>query len=103
MFRILHQHASPSDDAPGITVLDSGILTGHPLLSSAIGDAQSFLPGEDAVDENGHGTHVAGLALYGDFESSLRAGSSSPNLGFFSAVSFDRTMKTQQASSKIRS
>jgi hypothetical protein len=82
--------ASPSDDAPGITVLDSGILTGHPLLSSAIGDAQSFLPGEDAVDENGHGTHVAGLALYGDFESSLRGGQFIPQLRLFSGRILDR-------------
>ena len=29
----------PSDNAPGIVVLDSGITTGHPLLKSAIGDA----------------------------------------------------------------
>ena len=38
-------------------MLDSGVLTGHPLLSPAIGDAQSFLSGEDAADEHGHGTH----------------------------------------------
>lgn len=82
--------ASPSDDAPGVTVLDSGILTGHPLLSSAIGDAQSFLPGEDAVDENGHGTHVAGLALYGDFEVSLRGGLFVPQLRLFSGRILDR-------------
>ena len=82
--------ASPPDDAPGVTVLDSGILTGHPLLSSSIGDAQSFLPGEDAVDENGHGTHVAGLALYGDFEASLKSGQFIPQLRLFSGRILDR-------------
>jgi len=56
----------PSDNAPGVVVLDSGLATGHPLLAPAVGDAQSFLPGKDASDENGHGTHVAGIALYGD-------------------------------------
>jgi hypothetical protein len=81
---------SPPDDAPGVTVLDSGILTGHPLLSSAVGDAQSFLPGEDAVDENGHGTHVAGLALYGDFEESLRSGQFVPQFRLFSGRILDR-------------
>ncbi len=80
----------PPDNAPGITVLDSGVLTGHPLLSPAIGDAQSFLPGEDADDEHGHGTHVAGLALYGDFENSLRSGQFVPMLRLFSGRILDR-------------
>ncbi|VFN05352.1 MAG: hypothetical protein BECKG1743E_GA0114224_108532 [Candidatus Kentron sp. G] len=65
--------ADPGERAPGVVVLDSGLVTGHPLLSAAVGDAQSFLPGEEAVDENGHGTHVAGLALHGDFEASTAA------------------------------
>lgn len=82
--------ASPPNDAPGVTVLDSGILTGHPLLSSAIGDAQSFLPGEDAVDENGHGTQVSGLALYGDFEENLRNGHFAPQLRLFSGRILDK-------------
>ncbi len=84
------QVSSPSENAPSVTVLDSGILTGHPLLSPAIGDAQSFLPGEDSFDEHGHGTHVAGLALYGDFEKSLRHGQFVPMLRLFSGRILDR-------------
>jgi len=80
----------PPENAPGITVLDSGILTGHPLLSPAIGDAQSYLPDEDATDEHGHGTHVAGLALYGDFEQSLRRKQFIPMLRLFSGRILDR-------------
>lgn len=80
----------PGEEAPGIVVLDSGLATGHPLLGSAIGDAQSFLPGEGAHDENGHGTHVAGLALYGDFERHLRAGAFVPTLRLFSGRVFDK-------------
>lgn len=56
---------SPEDDAPGILVVDSGIMSGQPLLKSAIGEAQSFIEGKTTVDENGHGTAVAGIALYG--------------------------------------
>ena len=56
----------PPENAPGITVLDSGLTTGHPLIAPAVGDAQSFLPGKDASDEHGHGTHVAGISLYDD-------------------------------------
>lgn len=80
----------PGEEAPGIVVLDSGLATGHPLLGSAIGDAQSFLPGEGAHDENGHGTHVAGLALYGDFERHLRAGAFVPTLRLFSGRVLDK-------------
>jgi len=80
----------PGEEAPGIVVLDSGLTAGHPLLGSAIGDAQSFLPGEGAHDENGHGTHVAGLALYGDFERHLRAGAFVPTLRLFSGRVLDK-------------
>ncbi|MDA8284993.1 MAG: hypothetical protein M0Z42_17240, partial [Actinomycetota bacterium] len=61
----------PPLDAPGIAVLDSGVATGHPLLAPAIGDAQSFIPGVGTADEVGHGTMVAGLALYGDVQNSI--------------------------------
>lgn len=70
--------------APGIAVLDSGLNTNHPLLGPAVGDAQSFLPGLGPEDENGHGTMVAGLALYGDVEQQLRSGRFIPELRLFS-------------------
>lgn len=77
-------------EAPGVVVLDSGLATGHPLLEAAVGKAQSFLPGEGAHDENGHGTHVSGLALYGDFERHLRAGAFVPTLRLFSGRILDK-------------
>lgn len=80
----------PGEEAPGVVVLDSGLASGHPLLGAAVGDAQSFLPGEGAHDENGHGTHVAGLALYGDFERHLRAGAFVPTLRLFSGRILDK-------------
>lgn len=52
-----------------MAVLDTGIESGHPLLRSAVGDAQVFCsspPGLPAEDDHGHGTQVAGIALYGD-------------------------------------
>lgn len=81
---------APEENAPGVVVLDSGLATGHPLLAKAVGDAQSFLPGEDASDGHGHGTQVAGLALYGDFESCLRSGQFVPSLRLFSGRILDR-------------
>ena len=32
----------PAKNAPGVVILDSGLTTGHPLLSPAIGEAESF-------------------------------------------------------------
>lgn len=80
----------PDGNAPGIVVLDSGLATAHPLLGNAVGDAQSFIPGENVQDEHGHGTHVAGLALYGDFEQNLIAKEFVPTLRLFSGRILDR-------------
>jgi len=80
----------PGSQAPGIVVLDSGLTTGHFLLNAAVGEAKSFLPGEGANDENGHGTHVSGLALYGDFEQCLRTRCFVPMLRLFSGRILDK-------------
>lgn len=81
---------APSELAPSVVVLDSGLASGHPLLKAAVGETKSFLPGEGPHDENGHGTHVAGLALYGDFEKHLRAGQFIPSLRLFSGRILDK-------------
>ena len=60
---------APPDNAPTLAVLDSGIAAAHPLIGPAVGDAQSFTDNEDPSDERGHGTSVAGHALYGDVAS----------------------------------
>jgi len=62
-----------SDEASLICILDSGINTNHILLQGAIGDAQSFIDDEDESDQVGHGTAVAGVALFGDIEERIDA------------------------------
>lgn len=84
------------DDKPAVVVLDSGVATGHPLLGKAIGDAQSFLTGDrGAADEHGHGTMVAGIALYGDVEACLREGRFIPQLRLFSGRITDENSQGQ--------
>ena len=60
--------ASPEPDSARVCILDSGINTNHPLLKTAIAESYSFIEGRDENDESGHGTAVAGIALYGDLE-----------------------------------
>ncbi|WP_431945256.1 S8 family serine peptidase [Actinacidiphila sp. bgisy167] len=42
-----------------VAVLDTGIDAAHPDFAGRIAEAQSFVPGLDVTDRNGHGTHVA--------------------------------------------
>ncbi|MFB4285772.1 S8 family serine peptidase [Nonomuraea sp. MTCD27] len=42
-----------------VAVLDTGVDAAHPDLAGQVAAAQSFVPGEDATDRVGHGTHVA--------------------------------------------
>ncbi|WP_433011897.1 S8 family peptidase [Kribbella sp. CA-294648] len=44
-----------------VAVLDTGIDPTHPDVAGRIGAAENFTPTEDAVDHNGHGTHVASI------------------------------------------
>jgi subtilisin family serine protease len=57
-----------------VGVIDDGVAVGHPLLAGLIGSERAFPP-EHAWEQIGsHGTLVAGLAAYGDFEVPLRDG-----------------------------
>ncbi|NBA13454.1 S8 family serine peptidase, partial [Aeromonas caviae] len=59
---------SPAVGAARVCILDSGINTNHPLLRPAIAESASFVDEEGESDQAGHGTAVAGVALYGDVE-----------------------------------
>ena len=84
------QSPQPPENSPGLTILDSGVASGHPLLAPAFGDGQSFLPGvEEAGDESGHGTHIAGIALYGDIERCMQAREFIPTIRVFSGKILD--------------
>jgi hypothetical protein len=70
--------SAPPAEAPAVAILDTGIATAHPLLSAAIRRAVSVLPADASPEdghEHGHGTGMAGVALYGgDLGDALDAG-----------------------------
>jgi hypothetical protein len=58
----------PPADAPAVSHLDSGVNSGHPLIALALPDDSLFTcnPEWGINDQKGHGTEMAGVALYGD-------------------------------------
>lgn len=77
----------PPEGSPGILVMDSGIRR-HPLLEDSIADSIVLVKRGgrtvDDIDDSGHGTQVAGIALYGDL-SSYAGKSFDPRLWLYSA------------------
>lgn len=59
-------------DGPLIGVLDDAIATGHPLLRGVVSATHAFPAGRIWQQPGEHGTMVAGLAAYGDFERPLK-------------------------------
>lgn len=64
---LAHDHAAdaqaelpPSLTPVRVAVLDSGIDGGHPAFAGLVVDAKSFIGGNPLVDNNGHGTFIAG-------------------------------------------
>lgn len=62
---------APSENAPKVCIIDSGIQEEHPLIKNAIdyNNSKSWIPSEinltaDRVSNGGHGTRVAGAILY---------------------------------------
>ncbi len=63
-------------EAPTVCILDTGVSQQHPLLKPALfGRAFSVVPQRTPADRHGHGTEMAGLALYGDLARPLRSNS----------------------------
>ncbi|MGA9978195.1 MAG: S8 family peptidase [Candidatus Sulfotelmatobacter sp.] len=65
-----------SADAPAVCILDSGVTHTHPLLAASLrpADAHTYDPTwgtGDSAAWQGHGTAMAGVALYGDLQRRL--------------------------------
>lgn len=82
---------SPPEDNCGILVIDSGVQRGHPLIAPVLGEAEVFPDANRQFikggpdDVNGHGTNVAGIAIYGDVENCIKQRSFDPTVWLFSA------------------
>ena len=68
----VHRGSSPSY----VCVLDTGVNAGHPLLEAFVAppDLHAVDPAWGSHDHDGHGTEMAGLALFGDLAPVLRSG-----------------------------
>ena len=58
-------------EAGAVCVLDTGLMSGHPLLRASVDRTLSALDGVRPSDEHGHGTSMAGLALFADLNRDL--------------------------------
>jgi hypothetical protein len=60
-------------DVPHVCILDTGVNRGNSLLANAIDtiDLHTIEPAWGSHDTDGHGTQMAGLAIYGDLTESL--------------------------------
>ena len=62
-----------SETAPAVCILDTGINRGHPLLEASLSndDVHCWNDEWGSDDHDGHGTELAGLALFGSLQNPL--------------------------------
>ena len=89
---------SPTHQAARVCVLDSGVNTNHPLLAPAIAESADFIGDTDGMDLNGHGTAVAGVALYGDLEACNSTNYWHPELWIFNGRILDENAEFDSSS-----
>jgi hypothetical protein len=77
---------APPEDGPRVCSLDSGVVSNHPLLAANVGHEEAVLTAtNDPADTNGHGTHIGGLAVFGDIRACYADGDFSSPVRLFSA------------------
>lgn len=61
------------DGSPYVCILDTGVNIGHPLIKSSLHPDDLHTNFDDPADDHGHGTAMAGVALFGDLSDALDA------------------------------
>lgn len=74
-----------------VAVLDTGVDLAHPALARALAGSTSLVPGEDAQDVQGHGTHCAGTVC-GDPSYAV-----APGAALYAAKVLDRDGRGREA------
>jgi len=66
-------NSNTSDESPYVCIIDSGVNVQHPLLVpfSMPSDQRTITEDSDPTDTLGHGTEMAGLAMWGDITERL--------------------------------
>ncbi len=69
------QFPKENDTVPHICLLDTGVNNGHPLIQPVLADTDlhTVEPAWGLDDNDGHGTSMAGLALFGDVTTVLES------------------------------
>lgn len=76
----LLERTSFNDSDLSICILDKGVNNGHPLISPVLDDEDMHTTFEDRIvqdnSSNGHGTGMAGIAIYFNLEGALESNNS---------------------------
>lgn len=76
----------PIKTSTGVLIIDSGIVSNHPLLEKCVGNTKNFQNNEkEDTDMTGHGTAVAGCVAYGDIKECIDNNLFEPSNYIFSA------------------
>lgn len=70
---LLERTRWPEEHAPRVCILDTGVNAGHPLLAPVLAsrDLHTIEPVWGVADREGHGTEMAGLAVWGDLTEAM--------------------------------
>lgn len=70
---LLQRTTTSRGELPCVCILDTGVNNGHPLLTHSLSpnDLHTVHPDDGTADKNGHGTQMAGIALFGDLTDAL--------------------------------
>lgn len=76
VYELAERITAADNEAPAVCHLDTGVLRSHVLLSASLASLDLHtIVGSSGTDTNqyGHGTSMAGLALFGDLDAALQS------------------------------